>query len=310
MYAEGDTQWLMYPVGDGGGEEDLCHVRSGGHSLTYVPSGGWERKGGSLPCTQWGMLSDTCTQWGMGEERRISASVPCMGRRRGSLPVGDTQWLMYPVGDGGGEEDLCHVRSGGHSLTYVPSGGWERKGGSLPCTQWGMLSDTCTQWGMGEERRISAMYAVGDAQWLMYPVGDGGGEEDLCHVRSGGRSVADVPSGGWGRRGGSVSCTQWGTLTHIPSGGWERKGGSLPCTQWGMLSDTCTQWGMGEERRISAMYAVGDAQWLMYPVGDGGGEEDLCHVRSGGRSVADVPSGGWGRRGGSLSCTQWGTLSG
>ena len=51
--------------------------------------------------------------------------------------VGDTQWLMYPVGDGRGEEDLCHVRSGGRSLTHVPSGGW-------------------------------------------------GGEEDLCHVRSGG----------------------------------------------------------------------------------------------------------------------------
>ena len=70
----GDTQWLMYPVGDGGGEEDLCqewgisvgdgrgkedlcHVRSGGCSVTHVPSGGWERKGGSLPCTQWGTLS-------------------------------------------------------------------------------------------------------------------------------------------------------------------------------------------------------------------------------------------------------------
>ena len=44
------------------------------------------------------------------------------------------------MGDGGGQEDLCHVRSGGHSLTYVPSG------------------------GMVEERRSSAMYAVGDAQ--------------------------------------------------------------------------------------------------------------------------------------------------
>ena len=103
MYAVGDTQWLMYPVGDGGGEEDLCHVPSGGHSLTHVPSGRW-----------------------------------------------------------GGEEDLCHVRSGGHSVADVPSGGWGRRGGSLPCTQWGMLSDTCTQWGMGEERRISAMYPVGD----------------------------------------------------------------------------------------------------------------------------------------------------
>ena len=71
------------------------------------------------------------------------------------------------MGDGGGEEDLCHVRSGGHSLTYVPSGGW-------------------------------------------------GGEEEPCHVRSGGRSV-----------------------THVLSGGWERRGGALPCTQWGTLSDTC-----------------------------------------------------------------------
>ena len=111
------------------------------------------------------------------------------------------------------------------------------------------------------------MYAVGDAQWLMYPVGDGGGEEDLCHVRSGGHSVADVPSGGWGRRGGSLPCTQWRTqwlmypcthvrsggcsVTHVPSGGWERKGGSLPCTQWGTLRADV-------------------------PMGDGGGEEDLC----------------------------------
>ena len=40
------------------------------------------------------------------------------------------------------------------------------------------------------------MYPVKDAQWLMYPVGDGGGEEDLCHVPSGRRSVTHVPSGG------------------------------------------------------------------------------------------------------------------
>ena len=66
---------------------------------------------------------------------------------------------MFLVGDGGGEEDLCHVRSGGHSLTYVP-------------------------------------------------VGDGGGEEELWHVRSGGRSVTHVPSGRQGRRGGSLPCTQ------------------------------------------------------------------------------------------------------
>ena len=118
----------MFLVGDGGGEEDLCHVCSGGHSLTYVPSGGWGRRRGALPCTQWGMLSDTCPQWGIGEE------------------------------------DLCHVRSGGRSVTHVPSGGWWRRIGALACTQWGMLSDTCPQWGMGEERRSSAMYAVGDVQ--------------------------------------------------------------------------------------------------------------------------------------------------
>ena len=50
---------------------------------------------------------------------------------------------MSLVGDGGGEEDLCHVRSGGRSLTYVASGGWGRRRGSVSCTQWGMLSDTC-----------------------------------------------------------------------------------------------------------------------------------------------------------------------
>ena len=92
-------------MGDGGGVEELWHVRSGGCSVTHVL-----------------------------------------------------------VGDGGGEEDLCHVRSGGRSGTHVPSGGWERRGGAVPCTQWGTLSDTCPQWGMGEERRISAMYALGDAQ--------------------------------------------------------------------------------------------------------------------------------------------------
>ena len=57
------------------------------------------------------------------------------------------------------------------------------------------------------------------------------------------------------------------------------------------------------------MYAVGDSHSHMFPVGDDGGEEDHCHVLSGGRSVSQVPSGGWGRRGGSLPCTQWGTLS-
>ena len=97
---------------------------------------------------------------------------------------------MSLVGDGGGEEDLCHVRSGGHSVTHVPSGGWWRRRGSVSCTQWGTLTHICPQWGMGE-----------------YAEEDGRGEEDLWHVRSGGRSVTHVPSGGWWRRGGSVSCT-------------------------------------------------------------------------------------------------------
>ena len=86
-------------------------------------------------------------------------------------PVGDAQWLMYPVGDKRGEENHCHVPSGGHSVTHA------------------LVGDR-------GERSVSAMYPVGDAQWLMYPVGDGGGEEDLCHVRSGGHSVTHVPSGG------------------------------------------------------------------------------------------------------------------
>ena len=78
--------------------------------------------------------------------------------------VGDTHSQMSPVGDGVGEEELWHVRSGGCSVTHVPSGGWWRRGGGLACTQWVMLSDTCPQWGMVEERRRSGMYAVGDAQ--------------------------------------------------------------------------------------------------------------------------------------------------
>ena len=57
------------------------------------------------------------------------------------------------------------------------------------------------------------MYTVGDTHSHMFPVGVGDG-----------------------RRGGSLPCTQWGTLTYVPSG------------------------GMVEERRSSGMYAVGDAQ--------------------------------------------------
>ena len=90
---------------------------------------------------------------------------------------------MSLVRDGGGEEDLCHVHSGGHSLI-------------------------CSQWGMMEERRICAMYAVEDTHSHMFSVGDDVGEKELWHVPSGGPSVTHVPSGGWVRRGGSVSCTQ------------------------------------------------------------------------------------------------------
>ena len=78
--------------------------------------------------------------------------------------VGDTHSHMSPVRDGTGEEDPWLVFSGVRSVTHVPSGGWWRRGGSVPCTQWGTLTHICPQWGMGEERRIPGMYPVGDAQ--------------------------------------------------------------------------------------------------------------------------------------------------
>ena len=59
--------------------------------------------------------------------------------------------------------------------------------------------------GMVEERRMSAMYAVGDAHLFKFLVGMEGGEEDLNHICSGRCSVTHVPSGG--RRGGFVPCT-------------------------------------------------------------------------------------------------------
>ena len=150
--------------------------------------------------------------------------------------VGDAHWHMPPVRDGGGEEDLWHVHSGGRSVTHVPSGGWGRRGGSLPCMQCKTPNDICPQWGMGEERRIFGMYAAGDAQWPMSPVGDGGAEEDLCHLCSGGHSLTYVPSRGMGRRGISLPCMQWRRLvTHVPSGGRGRRGGSVAYNQWGML---------------------------------------------------------------------------
>ena len=57
-------------------------------------------------------------------------------------PVGDTQ-CMSLVGDREERSVSAYVPSGGRSVAYVPSGGRGRRGGSLPCTQWGTLSDTC-----------------------------------------------------------------------------------------------------------------------------------------------------------------------
>ena len=68
------------------------------------------------------------------------------------------------MGDKGGEENHCHVPSGGHSVTHVPSG---RQGGEeclCHVPSGGHLSGLCTQWGIRDERRITAMYPVGDTQ--------------------------------------------------------------------------------------------------------------------------------------------------
>ena len=114
---------------------------------------------------------------------------------------------MSPCGDGGGEEDLYHVHSGGYLVTHVNSGEWE-------------------------------------------------GEEDLCHVCGGGRSVTDVPSGGWGRRGGSLTCTQLRTLRDtVEDGGGEEELDHIH--SWG-CSVTHVPSG-NDEKRICAMYTVGDA---------------------------------------------------
>ena len=79
----------------------------------------------------------------------------------------------------------------------------------------GALSDTCPQWGMREVRRISAMYTVGNAHLHMYLLGYEGGEEDLCCVHRGERSLTHVAGGGWGKEGRFLPCTQWGMLGQI-----------------------------------------------------------------------------------------------
>ena len=70
-------------------------------------------------------------------------------------------------------------------------------------------------------------------------------------------------------------------MTHVPSRGFGRRGGSKPCMQRGTLSQTFPKWEMGEDRKISAIYIVGDIQSDMSPVEVEGGEENLCHVHSG-----------------------------
>ena len=65
---------------------------------------------------------------------------------------------MSPCRDGGADEDLYNVHSGGCSVTHIPSG----------------------------ERR----------------------EDDLCHVNSGGHSVIQIPNGGWEQREASLPGTQ------------------------------------------------------------------------------------------------------
>ena len=129
-----------------------------------------------MPCTQQGMLSDTCPQWRMWEERAILAMYA----------VGDPQLHMFLVGDGGEKEDLCHVLSGGCSVTHLLSGDGEEDKYIWQYPVEGTLSDTCP-----------------------HAVGEGEGEKDLSHVHSGGCSVTHLPSGGWGKRGGSQPCIQW-----------------------------------------------------------------------------------------------------
>ena len=55
MFAVGDAQSHMSPVGNGE-EKRICAM----YAVTHVPSGGSQRRAGSLALTQWGTLSDTC----------------------------------------------------------------------------------------------------------------------------------------------------------------------------------------------------------------------------------------------------------
>ena len=96
------------------------------------------------------------------------------------------------------------------------------------------------------------MYTVGTLSDTYPPWGMGGEEKDLCHVYSGGRSVRHVPSGAWGKRGGSLPCPQWYM-------GEDRRISIYMCAV-GTLSQTCPLLEMGKERRICAIYTVVDIQ--------------------------------------------------
>ena len=70
--------------------------------------------------------------------------------------------------------------------------------------------------------------------------------------------MTQVPRGGWGKRGGSLSRTQWGcSVTHVPSG-----------------------YGGGKQH-LWLVHSGGCPQYMSL-VGDGGVKEDLYHVHSGG----------------------------
>ena len=73
-----------------------------------------------MVCTLWRTLSDTSLVSDVGGEEHLS-HVHSVGR----------SVTHATSGDGGGEENLWHVHSGG----------WERRRGSVVCTQVGMLSD-------------------------------------------------------------------------------------------------------------------------------------------------------------------------
>ena len=69
------------------------------------------------------------------------------------------------------------------------------------------------------------MYMLGNIRYV--PSGVGGGNHDLCHVHSGGRSVRFVPNGdGEGEEDLCHVPSGGHSLTHVPSEGWGRRGGS------------------------------------------------------------------------------------